>query len=26
VIAGAAAAFVVRTHVHAPRLGRVDLD
>lgn len=24
--AGAAAAFLVRTHVHAPRLGRVDLD
>ncbi|WP_103764622.1 rhomboid family intramembrane serine protease [Roseovarius confluentis] len=25
-IAGAVAAFVVRTHVHAPRLGDVDLD
>ncbi len=25
-IAGAAAAFLVRTHVHAPRLGGVDLD
>jgi membrane associated rhomboid family serine protease len=25
-IAGAAAAFLVRTHVHAPRLGDVDLD
>lgn len=25
-IAGAAAAFLVRTHVHAPRLGSVDLD
>lgn len=24
--AGAAAAFLVRTHVHAPRLGGVDLD
>jgi Uncharacterized membrane protein (homolog of Drosophila rhomboid) len=25
-IAGAAAAFLIRTHVHAPRLGDVDLD
>jgi membrane associated rhomboid family serine protease len=25
-IAGAAAAFLVRTHVHAPRLGGVDLE
>jgi membrane associated rhomboid family serine protease len=25
-LAGAAAAFLVRTHVHAPRLGGVDLD
>lgn len=25
-IAGAAAAFLVRTHVHAPRLGAVDVD
>ena len=25
-IAGAAAAALVRTHVHAPRLGGVDLD
>ncbi|MEP3665718.1 MAG: rhomboid family intramembrane serine protease, partial [Roseibium sp.] len=25
-LAGAAAAFLVRTHVHAPRLGDVDLD
>ncbi|WP_284166094.1 rhomboid family intramembrane serine protease [Frigidibacter sp. SD6-1] len=25
-IAGAAAAFLVRTHVHAPRLGDVDLE
>ena len=25
-IAGAAAAFLIRTHVHAPRLGGVDLD
>ena len=25
-IAGVAAAVLVRTHVHAPRLGRVDLD
>lgn len=25
-VAGAAAAFIVRTHVHAPRLGGVDLD
>lgn len=25
-IAGAAAALLVRTHVHAPRLGRVDMD
>ena len=25
-IAGAAAALLVRTHVHAPRLGGVDLD
>ena len=26
VVAGAAAAFLVRTHVHAPRLGDVDLE
>ena len=26
VIAGAGAAFLIRTHVHAPRLGGVDLD
>ncbi len=25
-VAGAAAAILVRTHVHAPRLGRVDLE
>ena len=25
-IAGAGAAFLIRTHVHAPRLGGVDLD
>jgi membrane associated rhomboid family serine protease len=25
-IAGAVAAFLIRTHVHAPRLGGVDLD
>jgi membrane associated rhomboid family serine protease len=25
-IAGAGAAFLIRTHVHAPRLGSVDLD
>jgi membrane associated rhomboid family serine protease len=25
-IAGAAAAFLIRTQVHAPRLGDVDLD
>jgi membrane associated rhomboid family serine protease len=26
VVAGAAAAFLVQTHVHAPRLSDVDLD